>query len=68
MNANFVEHAILKCEIAKKVWENWIDCPISLLEGRRDFSDIALDMLRQGTKRDPKGPRKIFWGGLDDLV
>ena len=50
--AEFVEHAILKCEIAKKVWENWIDCPISLLEGRRDFSDIALDILRQGTQRD----------------
>ena len=44
--AKFVEHAILKCEIAKKVWENWIDYPISLLEGRRDFSDIALDMMR----------------------
>ena len=44
--AEFVEHAILKCEIAKKVWENWIGYPISLLEGRRDFSDIALDMMR----------------------
>ena len=44
-----VEHAILKCDIAGCVWKMWVDCPISLMDINRDASDMAIEILHQGT-------------------
>jgi len=43
-----VEHAILKCDLAKAVWSNWNDYPTRILECNCDISDLALAIISQG--------------------
>ena len=37
-------HALIHCEFATKVWSNWSECPIKLLDSIFDISDIALEL------------------------
>ena len=47
-----VEHAILKCDLAKTVSSNWNDCPTRILECNCDISDLALAIISQGAQSD----------------
>ena len=56
-----VEHAIFKCDIACCVWKMWEDCPISLMDINRDVSDLAIEILHQGTQRDLEKFLGVAW-------
>ena len=56
-----VEHAIFKCDIACCVWKMWEDCPISLMDINRDVSDLAIEILHQGTQRDLEKFFGVAW-------
>jgi len=56
-----VEHAIFKCDIAGCVWKMWVDCPISLMDINWDASDMAIEILHQGTKRDLEKFFGVAW-------
>jgi len=45
-------HALIHCEFAAKVWSNWTECPIKLLDSIFDISFIALELLNFGTVQD----------------
>ena len=45
-------HALIHCEVAAKVWSNWSECPIKLLDSIFDISDIALELLNFGIVQD----------------
>ena len=45
-------HALIHCEFATKVWSNWSECPIKLLDSIFDISDIALELLNFGIVQD----------------
>ena len=60
-----VEHAILKCDLAKAVWSNWNDCPTRILESNCDISDLALAIISQGAQSDLEklfGVAWVIWG------
>ena len=56
-----VEHAIFKCDIACCVWKMWEDCPISLMNINKDVSDLAIEILHQGTQRDLEKFFEVAW-------
>ena len=56
-----VKHAIFKCDIACCVWKMWEDCPISLMDINRDVSDLAIEILHQGTQRDLEKFLGVAW-------
>ena len=56
-----VEHAIFKCDIACCVWKMWEDCPISMMDINRDVSDLAIEILHQGTQRDLEKFFGVAW-------
>ncbi|KAL0007153.1 hypothetical protein SO802_008655 [Lithocarpus litseifolius] len=47
-----ITHSLLRCEVAKKVWECWRECLVDIPSSQRDFSDLALEILVQGTAMD----------------
>ena len=60
-----MEHAILKCDLAKAVWSNWNDCPTRILESNCDVSDLALAIISQGAQSDLEklfGVAWVIWG------
>ena len=56
-----VEHVIFKCDIAGCVRKMWEDCPISMMEINRDVSDLAIEILHQGTQRDLEKFFGVAW-------
>ena len=56
-----IEHAIFKCDIACCVWKMWEDCPISMMDINRDVSDLAIEILHQGTQRDLEKFFGVAW-------
>ena len=57
----FVEHVIFKCDIAGCVWKMWEDCPISMMEINRDVSNLAIEILHQGTHKDLEKFFGVAW-------
>ena len=51
-------HALVRCEVAKRVWRCWVEGPIDLLNVNMDVIDIAMQIYESGTSRD----LKIFFG------
>ncbi|XP_030941752.1 uncharacterized protein LOC115966721 [Quercus lobata] len=47
-----MEHAILRCDFAMVVWTKWIDWPIRILGCNLDVTDLALNLMSQGTQSD----------------
>ena len=45
-------HSIINCEVARRVWDNWEVSSVENWLGLVDISDVALDILRNGTNRD----------------
>ena len=45
-------HALIHCEFVAKVWSNWSECPIKLLDSIFNISNIALELLNFGTVQD----------------
>ena len=45
-------HVFIKCEVAKRVWRCWLDCPLDLLNINMDIVDIALKVMKYGTPSD----------------
>ena len=35
--------ALIHCDLVAKVWSDWTECPIKLLDSIFDISDIALE-------------------------
>ena len=56
-----ITHSLLRCEIAKKVWNCWWECPIDIPSSQWDFSDVALEILAQGTTMDPEAYFVTAW-------
>ena len=56
-----VEHAIIKCVSAKAVWAKWIDCPIRILDCSLDVTDLALNLMNQGTQSDLEKFFGVAW-------
>ena len=42
-------HSIIKCEVARRVWDNWDGSSVENWQGLMDISDVALDILKNGT-------------------
>ena len=47
-----VSHALIKSDIAKRVWSCWEDCLVNLLMSYWDVSETALEILASGTSTD----------------
>lgn len=47
-----ISHSLVSCDLAKKLWSCWMDCPVDSLENWSNFSDIALEVLAKGTPMD----------------
>ena len=56
--AESISHTILRCDIAKKVWEYWTECPVVFQPEPFDITDTALLILANGTSQD----LEIFFG------
>ena len=51
-------YALVRCEVAKRVWRCWMDGPVDLLNVNMDVIDIAMQIYESGTSRD----LEIFFG------
>ena len=51
-------HSIIKCEVARRVWDNWEDSSVENWQGLVDIFDVALDILNNGTNCD----LEVFFG------
>ena len=47
-----ISHSLISCDIARRVWDCWSDCPVEILSSPLDFSDLALEIMTQGTTQD----------------
>ena len=47
-----ISHALIECEVAKRVWSCWKDCPANLLTNHWDVSDSTLEIIVAGTSSD----------------
>ena len=47
-----ITHSLLRCEIAKKVWNCWRECPMDIPSSQWDIFDVALEILAQGIAMD----------------
>ncbi|XP_030923509.1 uncharacterized protein LOC115950456 [Quercus lobata] len=47
-----ISHVFVKCEMAKRVWRCWLDCPLVVLNGNMDIVDIALEILGSGSSNE----------------
>ena len=41
-------HALVRCEVAKRVWKCWVDGPIDFLNVNMDVIDIAMQISESG--------------------
>ncbi|XP_075636680.1 uncharacterized protein LOC142608909 [Castanea sativa] len=51
-------HALVRFEVAKKVWKCWVDGPIDFLNVNMEVIDIAMQISQSGMSRD----LEIFFG------
>ena len=51
-------HIFVKCEMAKRVWSCWLDCPVLLLNVNRNIVDIAMEILESSSSSE----LEIFFG------
>ena len=51
-------HSIIKCEVARRVWDNWEGSSLGNWQGLMDISDVALDILKNGSNCD----LEVFFG------
>ena len=51
-------HSIIDCEVARRVWEKWEASIVESWQGLKDISDVALEILRNGTDCD----FEVFFG------
>ena len=51
-------HSIIDCEVARRVWDKWEASTMESWQGLGHISDVALDILRNGTNCD----LEIFFG------
>nr|XP_023904301.1 uncharacterized protein LOC112016041 [Quercus suber]POE45494.1 hypothetical protein CFP56_26688 [Quercus suber] len=47
-----ISHSLITCNIARRVWDYWLDCPVEIPSSPLDFSDLAMEILAQGTSHD----------------
>lgn len=47
-----ITHALIRCDIAKRVWSCWEGCPVNMLMIQWDVSDTELEILATKTTRD----------------
>ena len=47
-----ISHSLIKCDIARKVWDCWSDCPVEITSSPLDFSNLAMEIMTQGTSQD----------------
>ncbi|KAL0004716.1 hypothetical protein SO802_012277 [Lithocarpus litseifolius] len=47
-----ISHALIDCEVAKRVWDCWKDCPVNLVSNYWVVSDSALEIITAGTSTD----------------
>ena len=47
-----ISHSLIKCDIARKVWDCWSDCPVEITSSPLDFSNVAMEIMTQGTSQD----------------
>ena len=45
-------HFLVKCDIARKVWDCWSNWPVEITSSLLDFSDLAMEIMAQGTSQD----------------
>ena len=58
LESETIFHSIIKCEVARRVWENWEGCSVENWQGLMDISNVALDILKNGTTCD----LEVFFG------
>ena len=47
-----ISHVFVKCELAKRVWRCWLDCPPVVLNVNMNIVDIAIETLEYGYSSD----------------
>ena len=47
-----ISHSLIKCDITRKVWDCWSDCPVEITSSLLDFFDLAMEIMAQGTSQD----------------
>ena len=50
-----ISHAFIECEVAKRVWDCWKDCPVNLVSNHWDASDSAFEIMAARTSSDLEG-------------
>ena len=63
LKTNF--HVFVKCEVAKRVWSCWLDCPTVLLNVNRNILDIAMEILESSTS---SGAAWAIWYNRNRIV
>lgn len=56
-----ISHSLVSCDLARKVWSCWMDCPVDSLENWSNFSNLTLEVLAKGTSMDLKIFCMIAW-------
>ncbi|KAK9992586.1 hypothetical protein SO802_027571 [Lithocarpus litseifolius] len=47
-----VHHSLVRCEVARRVWDCWVNCPVDFLSDAIDITDVALKICENGTTQD----------------
>ena len=66
-----ISHVFVNCEMAKRVWRCWLDCPLVVLNANKDIVDIALEILDSGSSSDLEfffGAAWAIWSNRNRIV
>ena len=47
-----IYHALIECEVAKRVWDCWKDCPVNLVSNHWDVFVSGLEIMAARTSLD----------------
>ena len=66
-----ISHAFVKCEVAKRVWRCWLDCPFVVLNVNMNIVDIAMEILEYGSSSELEfffGAAWAIWYNRNKIV
>ncbi|XP_075658795.1 uncharacterized protein LOC142628624 [Castanea sativa] len=56
-----VLHSLVRCEVARRIWDFWVNCPVDFLSNAMDITNVALKICESGITQDLETFLGVAW-------
>lgn len=56
-----VLHSLVRCAVARRVWDCWVNCPVDFLSAAMNVTDVALKICESGITQDLESFFGVAW-------